>query len=176
MNELAIAVPTSSAKTRIIIAYANEPNYVKHYEPRRRVLTYANDQLYGHCVTQWTWKTYNNIGHRHARWMTRRWHLFRKNMRMSGAPNLNARHYFIYRTVMFGPHRAPHLVYNFLSYLIVMSEMHWRTRVCFLIYFASYYNTLCITSYLHKSANQHSKYQITELTIAILSSLNVPAW
>lgn len=52
MNELAIAVPTSSAKTRIIIAYANEPNYVKHYEPRRRVLTYANDQLYGYCVTQ----------------------------------------------------------------------------------------------------------------------------
>lgn len=112
MNELAIAVPTSSAKTRIIIAYANEPNYVKHYEPRRRVLTYANDQLYGHCVTQWTWKTYNNIGHRHARWMTRRRHLFRKNMRMSGAPNLNARHYFIYRTVMFGPHRALHTLFT----------------------------------------------------------------
>lgn len=49
MNELAIA-PHIGEDTHNNRFYANEPNYVKHYEVRRRVLTYANDQLYVHCV------------------------------------------------------------------------------------------------------------------------------
>lgn len=55
MNELAIA-PPRHPRRRVMIAYANDSNYVKRYEPYR-VLTYANDQLYAHCKTHWTWET-----------------------------------------------------------------------------------------------------------------------